>query len=134
MTNKIIFDDKSFEDILENIYSTTINKREQINIMINKLILLVQSPSDASILFPIIRDFLDTSIKNDNHLVQIAQLSQKLQAIESKAAGADGFLDEDEKNDLLRLGAKETVALQEEIKDIENKIAETTVRIQDTLK
>jgi hypothetical protein len=124
MDNEIVFDDKTFQDLLRDIYSTTVSKREQINAMIAKLLQLVHTPEEASIIFPIIQDFLDTSIKNDGHVVQIAQISQKLQSVSKKLEGEGGLLSEFEKNNLLRLIQDEIMVVDDSAKKLKVKDAD----------
>lgn len=124
MDNEIVFDDKTFQDLLRDIYSTTVSKREQINAMIAKLLQLVHTPEEASIIFPIIQDFLDTSIKNDGHVVQIAQISQKLQSVSKKLEGEGGLLSEFEKNNLLRLIQEEIMVVDDSAKKLKVKDAD----------
>jgi hypothetical protein len=50
---------------------------------------------------PIIKDLIDSSIKNDDQLVKLASIAQKIITADKKTEGQDGFLTEDEKAQLL---------------------------------
>jgi len=74
-------------------------------------------------LAPIIRDLIDTSIKNDDHLIKLATIAQRLAAAEAKGIGEDGWLSEHEKAQLLE-------DLEETIDEIEKKSDEKLLDIQ----
>ena len=118
MNNDIVFNGKTFADVLSEIHYHATSKREMINAMIAKLVVLVHTPEDASIVFPIIQDFMDTAVKNDAHVVQIAQIIQKLQAISLKADASTGLLSETEKSELLRLVQKDTDELSKDAMEL----------------
>jgi argininosuccinate lyase len=50
---------------------------------------------------PIIKDLIDSSIKNDDQLVKLASIAQKIITADKKTEGQDGFLTEEEKAQLL---------------------------------
>jgi len=103
MTNDIVFNGKSLPDVLSEIHYHATSKREMINAMIAKLVPLGKTPEEASIIFPIIKDFMDTAIKNDQHIVQIAQIIQRIQSTTIKNENGASLLSETEKQDILRM-------------------------------
>ena len=72
--------------------------------MVDDLSGLIKNTTDATILVPLIKEYLDISVKNDEQLIKLADIVQKLLRAESKNAevsGAPGFLTEEEKSKLL---------------------------------
>ena len=51
---------------------------------------------------PIIKDFLDINIKNDEHIVRLVQIAQRMVSV-TKSNGSSELLTEEEKNQLLSL-------------------------------
>lgn len=96
-----VFDGKNLADIFRDIYTNTETKRKQINEFMKKLVMLIKTPEDAIMLGPIIKDFMEVNVKNDEHLVRVAQIAQRIVTVGTKASAADGILTEREKQQLL---------------------------------
>jgi hypothetical protein len=69
--------------------------------MIESLRKLIKNVGEATVIAPIIRDLIDSSIKNDDHLIKLATIAQRLAAAEAKGIGEDGWLSDNEKAQLL---------------------------------
>lgn len=76
--DKLVFKDKKFSDILEEIYNNQKKKSKQITAMIRELQPLIQDTGDATIIVPLIREYLDAGIKNDDHLIKMATIIQRI--------------------------------------------------------
>ena len=63
---------------------------------------MVRSPSDMGNLGPLINSLIDSSIRNDDHLVKLAAIATKIVAADKKTEGQEGFLSPFEKEQLLR--------------------------------
>ena len=97
-----IFNGKTLADMFSDVYKNTENKRVQINQFVANLIKLIRTPEDAAMLGPIIKDFLDVNVKNDEHIVRSVQIAQRLVSVNAKASSGDS-LTEEEKLQLLHL-------------------------------
>lgn len=97
-----IFDGKTLADLFSDIYKNTDKKREQINQFVASFVKLIKTPEDAAVLGPVIKDFLDVNVKNDEHLVRLAQIAQRLVSISSKGSVSGELLSEEEKAQLLK--------------------------------
>ena len=113
-----IFEDKSFNDLMQDIYSNSNEKKAQIERMISVLAPLVTSVNSAEILAPIIKELFDVSVKNDEQLVKLASVIQRHIATFNKtlksSAGDEFSLTEEEKRQLL------DAALEDELKHLAN--------------
>ena len=96
-----IFDGKTLADLFSDIYKNTDKKREQINQFVASFVKLIKTPEDAAVLGPVIKDFLDVNVKNDEHLVRLAQIAQRLVTVSSKGSSSGDMLSEEEKMQLL---------------------------------
>ncbi len=99
-TNEI-FDGKSFSSLLEDIYKNSKKKELQINTLISELKPLIQNIGDATIIVPLIKEYLDVAVKNDDALVRMAAIVQRAMA-RSDSDNLDALLlTEDEKKQLI---------------------------------
>ena len=75
--NQQIFDGKSFSDLLKDIYDNSREKETQIKILIKELQPLIKNIGDATVIVPLIKEYLDVGVKNDDHLIKIAAIVQR---------------------------------------------------------
>lgn len=101
--DKIIFGKKKFSDLLKEIYDNQNKKSAQISSLIAELKPLIESIGDATLIVPLIKEYLEIGVKNDEQLVKLAQIIQRLvQATQDGGGkGGDGILSEEEKKQLL---------------------------------
>jgi hypothetical protein len=95
----IIFGKKKFNDLLEEIYDNQKKKEKQISALISELKPLIESIGDATLIVPLIKEYLEISIKNDEQLIKMATIIQR---ILSNTLTDNGFnISEEEKAQLL---------------------------------
>ena len=123
----VVFGDKTLSDVFEDIYKNTDSKREQINTFITKLVRQISTPEDAAVISPIIKEFMEVNVKNDEHIVRIAQIAQRAIAIGTKAASSTDLLTEEEKQQLLSNIKLEIDDLQQETTEVEDELARLKV-------
>ena len=96
-----IFDGKSFSDILSDIYNASKRKERQINKLIAELQPMIKNIGDATILVPMIAEYMDISVKNDDALIKMAAIIQRAVARNSAGESSSELLTEEEKKQLL---------------------------------
>jgi len=117
--NQILFDDKSFSDLLKEIHGNQRKKAKQLASLIAELKPLVQTLGDATVVVPLIKEYLEISVKNDDQLIKMAAIVQRLST--STSSNGDGGLLTDEEMSQLMDVAEEISKTVEEPKKIENK-------------
>jgi len=123
--NSELYDGKSLADIFTEIHKNTYNKRAQINSFIMKMVQLIRTPEDAAVIGPIVQGFIEVNVKNDEHLVRVAQIAQRIVSVGVKSnASLDGLLSESEKEALLGDIKAEIQDLQEDVKELDDVFAE----------
>ena len=75
--DSIIFGDKKFSDILHEIYENQTKKKQQIAALISELKPLIQEIGDATLIVPLIKEYLEISVKNDEQLIKMATIIQR---------------------------------------------------------
>ena len=123
-----LFPGKSLSGLFEDIYNNQVNKKEQISKVIHEMRNGIRHAGDMAVVGPIIKDLIDTSVKNDEQLVKLATIAQRIIASESKSEGEDGFLSAEERKQLLEEldTIQEEVQSDEEIDDIKNQVEDAT--------
>ena len=115
--NQILFDDKSFSDLLKEIHNNQNKKKKQLASLIAELRPLVQSLGDATVVVPLIKEYMEISVKNDDQLIKMAAIVQRLSSGAS-SNGDGGLLTEEELNQLQEV-AEEIAKTVEKPKQIE---------------
>jgi hypothetical protein len=95
-----IFGGKKFSDLLEEIYNNQKKKDKQISALIAELKPLVQEIGDATLIVPLIKEYLEISVKNDEQLIKMATIVQRIMSNNSNEDGGFG-ISEEEKAQLL---------------------------------
>lgn len=88
--DKIIFGKKSLADLLKEIHSNSKETRQQILSLIRELQPLVENIGDATLVVPLIKEYLDMKIKNDEIVVKMVGIIQRMETAQSKE-GSDPF-------------------------------------------
>ncbi len=86
------------KDIVKNSES----KKDQIDIIISELRSLIKTVNDAVIIVPLIKDYFDVAVKNDEQLVKLAAIVQRLVGkSENSSEGGSLALTEEERKQLM---------------------------------
>ena len=94
-----VFGNKKFSDLLEEIYNNQKRRDAQVVALISELKPLVQEIGDATLIVPLIKEYMEIGVKNDEALIKMATIVQRaLQNIDED--GGFGISDE-EKDQLL---------------------------------
>ena len=115
--NQILFDDKSFSDLLKEIHGNQKKKAKQLASLIAELRPLVQTLGDATVVVPLIKEYMEISVKNDDQLVKMAEIVQRLSTGNANS-GDGGLLTEEEMAQLQDL-TEEIAKTVEEPKQLE---------------
>ena len=94
-----IFEGKTFESLLKDIYNNSKRKETQIQILITELKPMIKNIGDAVIIVPLIKDYMEIAVKNDEALIKMAAIVQKAQ--NRSGDGENMILTEDEKKQLI---------------------------------
>jgi methanogenic corrinoid protein MtbC1 len=99
--DKLIFKNKKFGDLLEEIYDNQKKKEKQISTLISELRPLIEDTGDATLIVPLIKEYLEIGVRNDDQLVKLATIVQRI--IQSQETGTDSFgISEEEREQLMK--------------------------------
>ena len=97
--NQILFDDKSFSDLLKEIHKNQSKKSKQLASLIAELRPLITNLGDATVVVPLIKEYMEISVKNDDQLIKMAAIVQRL-STGASSTGDGGMLTEEEMEQL----------------------------------
>jgi tellurite resistance protein len=132
--NDELFKGTTFADLMSDVYHNSKKKDRQINQLIAQLQPLIKNASDATIIVPLIKEYLDVAVKNDDHLVKLTAIVQRYISTKQTISGSDGLLSDEEKQQLLRV-AEQTLSaeLTDELDSIEQESAALKQRIENSM-
>ncbi len=108
-----IFDGKTFQDLTKDIYENSQKKKLQIDLLIQEIHGFITTIDDVVMVAPIIKEYMDASIKNDEHLVKLAGVLQRIISKSTGASEESMLLSESEKDELMS-------TLQDTVEDLQN--------------
>jgi hypothetical protein len=141
--NEELFKGTTFADLMSDVYHNSKKKDRQITQLIAQLQPLIRNASDATIIVPLIKEYLDVAVKNDDHLVKLTAIVQRYISTKQTIAGADSLLSDEEKQQLLKI-AESTLEMElnDEIEDLrsldqqdhimQNKIEQAKNKLKDS--
>jgi hypothetical protein len=108
-----LFGKKSFSDLLKEIHTNQKDKEVQLRSLIEGLKPLITDPGEATMIVPLIKEYMELAIKNDDALIKMAGIVQR--AMNSKMADTDEILSDEDK-EMLFSSLQELDQKVEEIK------------------
>jgi hypothetical protein len=95
-----IWGKKKFSDLLKEIYDNQKKKEMQISALIGELKPLINDIGDATLIVPLIKEYMELGIKNDEQLIKMVNIAQRALASGKSEEESFGMTD-DEKAQLL---------------------------------
>ena len=112
--DNLIFGKKKFSDILSEIYDNQKKKEKQISGLISELKPLISDIGDATLIVPLIKDYMEIGVRNDEQLIKMATIVRR---VINNSSGENSLgITEDEKNQLM----EELEKLNSDFKDNKN--------------
>jgi len=102
-TDYEVFEGKSLSDVFKDIYDNTDKNRKQLDVLTRELVSFIKDGDSAIQIVPMLKEYLEINVKNDDQLVKIAAIVQRLVAAEAKGGSEEAFgLSENEKEQLMK--------------------------------
>ena len=116
-----IFGDKNFSDLSQEIYENSKLKKTQIDLLIQEVHGYIQGIEDIAIVGPILKELMDVGVKNDDNLLKLATVIQRIMNKQADVAEETSLLSEDEKEELM---ASLTTDVPKKMKRVAGKLTE----------
>ena len=107
-----IFEGKTFQDLTKDIYENSQKKKLQIDLLIQEIHGFITTIDDVVLVAPIIKEYMDTAVRNDEHLVKLAGVLQRIISKSSGESDESMLLSDEEKEELMG-------TLQDTVADLE---------------
>ena len=121
-----IYKGKTIADLFKKIDDNSNRNKIQIESLIQEMMVFIKDPQSAQQLFPMISDFMEANIRNDELLVKLGAVVQRVMQAESKAQDGDYGLSDKEKDQIIGKIEEAANNIQGEIDDIQLDIASTS--------
>jgi len=115
-----IFGNKNFSDLSQEIYENSKLKKTQIELLVQEVHGYIQGIEDIAVVGPILKELLDVGVKNDDNLLKLATVFQRIMMKSGKDESDIGLLSDDEKQQLMD-------SLEDAASDIQKKQDETSI-------
>ena len=109
----VLFNGKTSSDVFKEIYDNSKKKDKQINSLIAELKPLIQNIGDAPVVVPLIKEYLEVSVKNDEHLIKMMAVIQRLNN-SSTSGGGDALLTDEELKQLQQIAEEVATDVKKE--------------------
>ena len=110
---KEIFEGKTFQDLTKDIYENTTKRKVQIDLLISEIHGFITTIDDVVLVAPIIKEYMDTAVRNDEHLVKLAGVLQRIISKSQGDSDESMLLSDEEKEELMG-------TLQDTVQDLQN--------------
>ena len=98
---KEIFEGKTFQDLTKDIYENTTKRKVQIDLLISEIHGFITTIDDVVLVAPIIKEYMDTAVRNDEHLVKLAGVLQRIISKSQGESDESMLLSDEEKAELM---------------------------------
>ena len=115
---KEIFEGKTFQDLTKDIYENTTKRKVQIDLLISEIHGFITTIDDVVLVAPIIKEYMDTAVRNDEHLVKLAGVLQRIISKSQGESDESMLLSDDEKEELMNSLEEAAADLQKKSDDI----------------
>jgi len=117
-----IFDGKTLSDVFKDIYSNTEKNKEQLEVLMKEVVGFIKDGDTAIQIIPMLKGYLEINVKNDDQLVKMPGIVQRMIASENKGGAEEEFgLSEAEKEQLMNAVNDVAEDVQKYSDEIENK-------------
>ncbi len=121
-----VYDGKTFCDLCKDVVDRSESKKNQIDTLVTDIRGMIKGVNEAQIFLPKIREFLEVGVKNDEQIIKLAAVIQRLQSTQLEASGGEnGGLSDEEKDQLMEVRFKEVETLKEIKKEIESSLTQS---------
>ena len=120
-----IFKGKSLASLFEDIYQNQTYNRNQLDVLTKNITAMIKDGDTAVQIIPMMKEYLEINVRNDELLIKLASIVQKIISAESKGESESEFgLSENEKEQILQtIVEHDTMDLQQATDKITKEIS-----------
>ena len=120
-----IFKGKTLSDVFKDIYDNSKTNKQQLEVLMKEVVGFIKDGDTAVQIVPMLKEYLEINVKNDEQLVKLATIVQRITAAEKRATSDDSEfgLSEAEKEQLMSAIETDVQELQIKKDEIESSIS-----------
>ena len=120
-----IFEGKTLSDVFKDIYDNSKTNKQQLEVLMKEVVGFIKDGDTAVQIIPMLKEYLEINVKNDEQLVKLATIVQRITAAERRVSdsGDEFGLSEAEKKQLMDAIESDVQELQIKKDEIENSIS-----------
>ena len=98
-----IFEGKTLSDVFKDIYDNSHTNKKQLEVLMKEVVGFIKDGDTAVQIIPMLKEYLEINVKNDEQLVKLATIVQRITAAEKRVSdsGDEFGLSENEKKQLM---------------------------------
>ena len=111
-----IFEGKTLSDVFKDIYDNSKTNKTQLEVLMKEVVGFIKDGDTAVQIIPMLKEYLEINVKNDDQLVKLATIVQRITAAEKRVSdsGDEFGLSEAEKEQLMN-------AIESDVQELQNK-------------
>ena len=119
-----IFEGKTLSDVFKDIYDNSKTNKQQLEVLMKEVVGFIKDGDTAVQIIPMLKEYLEINVKNDEQLVKLATIVQRITAAEKRVSdsGDEFGLSEAEKEQLMNALESDVQELQIKKDEIESSI------------
>ena len=120
-----IFEGKTLSDVFKDIYDNSKTNKQQLEVLMKEVVGFIKDGDTAVQIIPMLKEYLEINVKNDEQLVKLATIVQRITAAEKRVSdsGDEFGLSEAEKEQLLNAIESDVQELQIKKDEIDSSIS-----------
>ena len=120
-----IFEGKTLSDVFKDIYDNSKTNKTQLEVLMKEVVGFIKDGDTAVQIIPMLKEYLEINVKNDEQLVKLATIVQRITAAENRVSdsGDEFGLSESEKQQLMDAIESDVQELQIKKDEIDNSIS-----------
>ena len=120
-----IFEGKTLSDVFKDIYDNSKTNKQQLEVLMKEVVGLIKDGDTAVQIIPMLKEYLEINVKNDEQLVKLATIVQRITAAERRVSdsGDEFGLSEAEKKQLMDAIESDVQELQIKKDEIDSSIS-----------
>ena len=120
-----IFEGKTLSDVFKDIYDNSKTNKTQLEVLMKEVVGFIKDGDTAVQIIPMLKEYLEINVKNDEQLVKLATIVQRITAAEKRVSdsGDEFGLSDQEKQQLMDAIESDVQELQIKKDEIDNSIS-----------
>ena len=116
-----IFKGKNFSDLCKDIVKNSEEKKNTLDILVTDLREMIKTINDATMIVPLLKEYFDVGVRNDEQLIKLAAIIQRLMAGKTGGEDSGNMLLTDEERKQLMASVEQVVAASKEPVEVTTK-------------